>query len=329
VFNESDGEAYFEGTVEDITKRRLAEDSLLEAHERAAWLARFPEENPSPVVRVSLEGIVLYINPVAAELPGWVCDVGRPLPDALFELFRQTVEGRQGKRPDIDLGGRFYTIVITPFDAEGYANIYGLDITERIRAELARSTHLERQERLNRLEQALLGPGEISQKLKIITGGVVEIFGADFCRIWRLGPGDLCEHGCMHAAVTEGPHVCKSRDQCLHLLSSSGRYTRTDGAVYRRVPVCAYKIGPLASGQEYKLLNNNVAGDHQIHNPQWARELGLVSFAGYQIRPPGGETLGVLALFSKKTITPEEDAQLGALSTSVARVINAAFADEA
>ena len=112
------------------------------------------------------------------------------------------------------------------------------NITDRSEAEEERSRSLERQERLNLLRQApLLAPGELAQKLKMITDGVVDIFGADFCRIWRIRPGDLCEHGCVHATVTEEPHVCKCRDKCLHLLASSGRYTHTDGLARRRVPL--------------------------------------------------------------------------------------------
>jgi PAS domain S-box-containing protein len=200
---------------------------------------------------------------------------------------------------------------------------------ERRQAELMRSRSLEQQKRVNQLQQALLAPGKLSLKLSTITQGVVDIFGADFCRIWSIGLGDLCERGCMHASVTEGPHVCRPRDKCLQLVSSSGRYTHTDGAAHRRVPFGAYKIGLVASGREHKFLTNNVTRDPRVHNHEWARELGLVSFAGYQIRPPGGETIGVLALFSGQAISPEEDAQLDALSTLVARVIGAAQAEEA
>ena len=200
---------------------------------------------------------------------------------------------------------------------------------ERRRAELMRSRYLEQQDRMNRLQQALLGPGELEQKLKMITDVVVDVFGADFCRIWCIGPGDLCDHGCIHASLTEGPNVCKDRTRCLRLIASSGRYTHTDGATHRRVPFGAYKIGLVASGQEHKFLTNDVLHDSRVHDREWARELGLVSFAGYQIRPPDDESLGVLALFSKQTITPEEDAQLDALSTSIARVIRVAQTDRA
>jgi PAS domain S-box-containing protein len=181
-----------------------------------------------------------------------------------------------------------------------------IDITERKQIELSRARSLARQEQLNLLQQTLLSPGKLEQKLKKITDGVVDIFGADFCRIWITGPGDLCDAGCIHAAVTEGPHVCLYRYQCLRLLASSGRYTHTDGEVHRRVPF----------------------GCYNIHNHEWAKENDLASFAGYQLRPPGGKALGVMALFSKQPITGEEDAQLNILSNTVTQVIQTARVDE-
>ena len=203
-----------------------------------------------------------------------------------------------------------------------------VDITSRKQAELVREQSLIRQERLNQLQQALLSPGKFEQKLERITEGVVDIFGADFCRIWITNSGDLCEMGCIHALVTEGPHVCRHRERCLRLLASSGRYTHTDGKVHSRVPFGCYKIGRIASGQEHRFLTNNVQEEANVHNTKWATEIGLVSFAGYQLRSPGGDALGVLALFSKKPITIEDDAQLDSLSNTTTQVIQTARVDE-
>jgi signal transduction histidine kinase/PAS domain-containing protein len=202
------------------------------------------------------------------------------------------------------------------------------DITERKQADFIRERSLVRQEQLNLLQQTLLSPGKLELKLKKITDSIVEIFGADFCRIWITSPGDLCEVGCVHATVTEGPHVCRYRDRCLRLIASSGRYTHTDGEVHRRVPFGCYKIGRVASGEEHKFLTNDVQNDSRIHNREWAKEIGLVSFAGYQLRPPGENTLGVLALFSKQNITVDEDAQLDSLSNTITRFIQMARVDE-
>ena len=202
------------------------------------------------------------------------------------------------------------------------------DITERKRADFIRERSLVRQEQLNLLQQTLLSPGKLELKLKKITDSIVEIFEADFCRIWITSPGDLCEVGCVHATVTEGPHVCRYRDRCLRLIASSGRYTHTDGEVHRRVPFGCYKIGRVASGEEHKFLTNDVQNEPRIHNREWAKEIGLVSFAGYQLRPPGENTLGVLALFSKQNITVDEDAQLDSLSNTITRFIQMARVDE-
>jgi PAS domain S-box-containing protein len=203
------------------------------------------------------------------------------------------------------------------------------NITERKRAEEERGTALLRQEGVNLLQQSLLAPAPLDQKLKNITDSIVRLFDADFCRIWLILPGDLCEQGCIHAGVREGPHVCRSHDRCLHLLASSGRYTHTNGNGHRRVPFGCCKIGRVASGEEHKLITNDVQNGPLVHDRDWARNLGLVSFAGYQLRVPGKETLGVLALFARHPIASAEDAILDGLSSTAALVVQQAAADEA
>jgi signal transduction histidine kinase len=133
-----------------LAGRRRAEDALREAHERAIWLARFPEENPNPVVRVSAEGKVLYQNSAAAKLPGWGCTAGEHLSDALLSTVGKALTDRQETHRDMELGGRVYSVSVTPFPGEFYANVYGRDITEHKWAEEAlaeRSVQLERTNR--------------------------------------------------------------------------------------------------------------------------------------------------------------------------------------
>jgi len=203
------------------------------------------------------------------------------------------------------------------------------DHRKRQEAEKEREQTLRWQMGINHLHQSLLAPARLEDKLKTITDSIVRLFDADFCRIWMIQPGDLCERGCVHAAVKEGPHVCRYRDRCLHLMASSGRYTHIDGKDHRRVPFDAYKIGRIASCKDHKFLTNDMPKEHLIHNREWARGLGLVSFAGYQLRIPGVKTLGVLALFAKHPIVPAEDALLDGLSGTLAQVIHQAQAEDA
>ena len=203
------------------------------------------------------------------------------------------------------------------------------DVSDQKRAEEEEVKVLRRQQGVSHLRQALLARGSLEDKLKIVTAGIVELFGVDFCRVWVITTGDRCEQGCIHAGATEGPHTCRQRDQCLHLLASSGRYTHTDGEVHRRVPFGCYKIGLIAASEDHKLLTNDVQNDSRVHSNEWARELGLVSFAGYQLRIPNGDRLGVLALFSKQPISAAEDSVLDGLAATVAVVIQQAQAEEA
>ncbi len=143
--------SYALDAMQQEQRRREAEQELREAHERAAWLARFPEENPSPVVRAAADGTVLYRNP-AAGLSGWSCEVGKPLPDPLIQLVRQAMrEGREA-RQEMEMEGRVFFIAVTPFLMENYANIYGHNITEGKRAE---RQLFETHQRLRALMQAL------------------------------------------------------------------------------------------------------------------------------------------------------------------------------
>jgi PAS domain S-box-containing protein len=198
----------------------------------------------------------------------------------------------------------------------------GKDVTEHKQAE-------ERLLAVNALQKLLLPSLPIEQKLKFITDAVVRILDADFARIWVIKPGDRCDAGCTHAEVTEGPHVCQFRDKCLHLMASSGRYTHIDGKVHRRVPFGCYKIGLIAAGEQDKFLTNEAATDPRVHNHDWVKELGLVSFAGYRLTHTDGTPLGVLALFSKHPISPEEDALLERIAYSTSRVIHTSRTEEA
>ena len=212
-------------------------------------------------------------------------------------------------------------------------NVTGLlginrDITARKQAEEEARKTLLWQEGVNRVQQSLLAPAPLVDKLKTIADCIVRLFDADVCRIWLVRPCDLCKQSCTHADIREGPYVCHYRNQCLHLLANSGRNATTEINRHLRVPFACYRIGQIASGQDHKFLSNDVLSDPHLHNHQWARELGLTSFAGYQIRIHDGETLGVLALFAKHPILKTEDAILDQLSTTVAFVVEQAIAEE-
>ena len=323
----------------DITERKQAELALRENERKYAQLI---EQSPDPILFMTHEGKLGSVNAAAEKVSGYSAgdllgkhftELGIIAPETLDEVigefarllagedcppFEMTIIHKGGARRLLEANPR----VMRQGDAPPGIQIILRDITERKQTE-------ERLRRVNRLQSDLLKPGNLDEKLKRVTDSVVDIFDVDFARIWITQPGDLCESGCMHAEVTEGPHVCKYRDRCLRLRASSGRYTHIDGKVHRRVPFGCYKIGLIASGQDRKFLTNDVTHDPHVHNNDWAAECGLVSFAGYQIRPPGEDTIGVLALFAKHAITPGEDALLESLANTLAHVVQTMRAQEA
>jgi PAS domain S-box-containing protein len=119
----------------DVSERNRMAAALRRAHERAEWLARFPEENSNPVMRVSADGTVLYRNPAASKLAGWAYEVGQHLSNPLLSAVGRAMGGESEAEQALELGGRFYSVGVAPFPGESYANIYARDITETKKAE--------------------------------------------------------------------------------------------------------------------------------------------------------------------------------------------------
>ena len=180
---------------------------------------------------------------------------------------------------------------------------------------------------LSKLKEKLLEKRSLLEQLKLVSESCIKIFGADFARIWLIEDADLCEKGCMHAAVTSGPEVCNNRFQCLHLVVSSGRYTHINGG-HRRVPFGCYKIGRIASGEDPFFITNDVVHDPRVHDHNWAQSLGLISFAGFRLLAQDNKTVGVLALFRDRAILPDEETLLVDLANTLSHVIISGIAEE-
>ena len=114
----------------------LAEGALRrrEAEAQAEFLARFPQENPDPVVRLASDFTVLYANEAAqANLRGIGVATGSPAPDGLQELARRAVAERRCIQGEVSAGPRVLSVSIVAVGDE--VNVYAHDITARKRAE--------------------------------------------------------------------------------------------------------------------------------------------------------------------------------------------------
>ncbi len=166
-------------TFVDVAEIKQAEEALREALERAAWLARFPGENPNPVMRTSAEGTILYCNPASIKNQDWACSVGDLLPDPVRTLVAPAMAAGEELHREVQLGENFYAVTLAPFPEESYVNVYGREITKRKQAEesLRRS-----EERLKRAQEiAHLGSWELDlvDNRLIWSDEVYRIFGLE------------------------------------------------------------------------------------------------------------------------------------------------------
>jgi PAS domain S-box-containing protein len=131
------------GTCIDITERKEAEEEIRS-------LARFPGENPNPILRLNRDGVILYANEVGGVvLETWRCGIGDRAPDPWADTIQGALERQLRTTVDLTCGDRIYMLFVTPIAEAGYVNLYATDITEQKRAEEAlRQAH-------DRLEQAV------------------------------------------------------------------------------------------------------------------------------------------------------------------------------
>ncbi len=117
---------------QDITRHKQAEEAVEN-------LAKFPSENPNPVIRVMKDGTIHYSNQGGqCLLDKWRSQVGEHVPDEWQTLVAEALEAGLDRTAEISCNERTFTFTIVPVVESGYVNLYGLDITRRRQAEEAR-----------------------------------------------------------------------------------------------------------------------------------------------------------------------------------------------
>ena len=123
-----DEDGNFEGAmafVTDITDQKLAQ-------EKTADMARFPLENPNPILRFSKK-YVLLANNSSQNLFG--IKEGSRIPEVLTTPVNEAFSNNRNIEMEFGIKDRFFNLIIVPIKGKGYANMYGMDITARKKAE--------------------------------------------------------------------------------------------------------------------------------------------------------------------------------------------------
>ena len=117
--------------------RGTASDRYL-VNQEITDLARFPSENPNPVLRVMPDGTVLYANDAAIAVNGLL--KGRKkskLTGNLAGLCAEASSSAKVRETEFESGDRIFAFSITPLAGETYVNIYGRDVSDDHKTRLA------------------------------------------------------------------------------------------------------------------------------------------------------------------------------------------------
>jgi PAS domain S-box-containing protein len=137
----STGDIVWDGILMDITDTKRME-------QEREQLARFPSEDPSPVMRVGANGVIVYANKASAPLLNrWDRKVGEPLPENLFGIISRIWGSGSHECVEVDCKDRVYSIVFASIEKADYVNLYARDVTEAKRGEreLIRANELLRE----------------------------------------------------------------------------------------------------------------------------------------------------------------------------------------
>ncbi len=301
--------------------------------EREESALRYSEENyrlvvetaPDAVISIDERGEILFANPATARIFDYDPTelMGRPLTVLMPEFLRKLHEKgfsrylATGQRhinwqgtelTALRKNGQEFPVEISfgELSRNGQKVFTGFirDISERKQAEEMRAAHARQIAVRADVSMAFGKEENLKTILRECSEAIVRHLDAAFARIWTLSDDG----------------------QVLELQASAGMYTHLDGP-HSHIPMGQFKIGMIA--QERKPhLTNNVLNDPRITDRAWAEKEGMASFAGYPLSV-GDRAIGVLAMFSRKPVTPETTEALASGADLIAQGIERKRAQEA
>jgi len=162
---------FFTGILRDLTEQKAAMKEIVD-------LARFPEESPHPVLRLSKEGYLLYANAAAGcVIESLSCNIGQALPCIWRDAVLETLQS--GKRMDLEVecGSSVYALTLLPTPNARDINVYGRDITARKLAEEALRESEQRHRSLVQSSSDAILAIDANRRIVSFNGAFLDLFG--------------------------------------------------------------------------------------------------------------------------------------------------------
>jgi PAS domain S-box-containing protein len=143
-------------------------------------VARFPEDNPNPILRVTSEGVLTFANKSSDPLLKVLdCRVGQRVPKDLREHVLRAIKSEEVSEFDVVNGEAIYSLVITPIKDKGHVNIYGMDITERKNIEMKLAKELNKFKLLYNLTLYMSSENSLEENFTFIVDKSRQLLNAD------------------------------------------------------------------------------------------------------------------------------------------------------
>lgn len=173
------------GTVQDVTTERQAMDNLRS-------MARFPEDSPNPVLRVTGEGLLAYANAASQPLlEALGLGLGQPLPPHLAEAVIQARTAGRRLEIDIPVGETILAVTISPLPGPDGANLYGRDATRERAAAQALTLAEARRRRLFEDTPVALFTATATGRLLSVNPAMARLFGQASPEAMVAASGDM------------------------------------------------------------------------------------------------------------------------------------------